>query len=105
MTLDRNNRQLLALLARRAERRLAVTIPATAVAQAMRSPARRPDTDFVALHGPDATAVGRRLARTGTADLAHPHVVLCAQRAGQVVVTSDAEDLRRIDSGLRLIVV
>lgn len=114
IALDRNNRQVLTLLARCAEGGLRVTIPATALAQAMRSPARQarlsrlirqPDTDLVVLHGPDATAVGLLLARTGTADVVDAHVVLCAQRTGQAVVTSDAEDLRRIDAGLRLILV
>jgi len=33
------------------------------------------------------------------------HVVVCAQRAGQAVVTSDAGDLRRIAPELRFVVV
>jgi hypothetical protein len=33
------------------------------------------------------------------------HVVVCAQRAAQRVVTSDADDLRRIAPGLQLIAV
>ena len=44
--------------------------------------------------GPDATAVGRLLARTVTSDIADAHVV-----------TSDADDLRRIAAGLQLVVV
>jgi predicted nucleic acid-binding protein len=114
IALDRNDRQVLTLLARCAEGGLRVTIPATALAQAMRSPARQarlsrlirqPDTDLMALHGRDATAVGLLLARTGTADIVDAHVVLCAQRARQAVVTSDVEDLRRIDPSLRLVPV
>jgi hypothetical protein len=31
------------------------------------------------------------------------HVVICARRAGQGVVTSDPDDLRRLDPALRLI--
>jgi hypothetical protein len=54
---------------------------------------------------PDATAVGLLLARTGTADIAYAHVVLCARRAGQAVVTSDARDIRRIDPGLAVVSV
>jgi hypothetical protein len=57
------------------------------------------------LNGPDATAVGRLLARTGTADIVDAHVVVCAHRAGQAVVTSDAADLSRIASDLELLVV
>jgi predicted nucleic acid-binding protein len=114
IALDRNHRRVLALLARATERGTRVTIPATALAQAIRNPARQArlsrlirqsGTDLVALNGPDATAVGLLLAQSGTADIADAHVVLCAQRAGQAVVTSDAGDLRRIAPDLRLVVI
>ena len=91
-----------------------ITIPATALAQAMRNPARQArlsrlirqvGTDLVPLDGPDSTAVGMVLARTGTADIVDAHVVVCALRAGQAVATSDPADLRRISPGLRLIIV
>jgi len=80
----------------------------------MRSPARQArlsrlirqaETDVMALNGPDATAVGLLLARTATADIVDAHVVVCARRAGQAVVTSDARDLRRIGPELQLLVV
>jgi hypothetical protein len=45
------------------------------------------------------------LARTSTADIVEAHVVLCAQRAEQAVVTSAAADLTRIDPGLQLVIV
>jgi hypothetical protein len=45
------------------------------------------------LNGPDATAVGLLLARTAIADIVDAHVVICARRAGQAVVTGDAGDL------------
>ena len=114
IALDRNDRRVLTLLARAAERGARVTIPATALAQALRSPARQArlsrlirqaGTDVIALNRPDATAVGLLLARTATADIARAHVVVCAQRAGQAVVTSDAGDLRRIAPGLQLVIV
>jgi len=114
IALDRNDRRVLTLVARAAERGMRVTIPATALAQAIRSPVkqvrlsrliRQASTDLVALDGPDATAVGRLLARTATADIVDTHVVLCAQRAGQAVVTSDAGDLRRIAPELPLVIV
>ena len=114
IALDRNDRVALALLARAVECGMRITIPATALAQAMRNPARQArvsrlirqaGTDLVALDGPDATAVGLLLARTGTADIVDAHVVVCARRAGQIVVTSDACDIRRIAPGLRLIAV
>jgi hypothetical protein len=91
-----------------------ITIPTTALAQVMRNPSRQArlsrlirqaSTDLVALDGPDATAVGLLLARTGTSDIVDAHVAICAQRAGQAVLTSDADDMRRIAPGLRLVVV
>lgn len=114
IALDRNDRHALTLLARATERGMRITIPATALAQAIRNPARQarlcrlirqPGTDLIALDGPEATAVGLLLARTGTADIADAHVVVCARRAGQAVVTSDAGDLRRIAPGLQLVAV
>ena len=57
------------------------------------------------LDGRDATAVGLVLARTGTADIVDAHVVICAQRAGQAIATSDPARLRRISVGLTLVVV
>jgi predicted nucleic acid-binding protein len=114
IALDRNDRRVLALIARATERGMRITIPATALAQAIRKPVRQArlsrlirqvGTDLIPLDGPDATAVGLLLARTGTADLVDAHVAICAQRAGQAVVTSDADDLRRIAPELHLVVV
>lgn len=91
-----------------------VTIPATALAQAIRSPARQArlsrlvrqaSTDLVPLDGPDATATGLLLARSRTNDIVDAHVIICARRAEQVVVTSDAGDLRRLDPGLQFLAV
>ena len=114
IALDRNDRRVLTLVARAQERGLRITIPATALAQAIRNPAkqarlsrliRQIDTDLIALDGPDTTAVGVLLARTGTADVVDAHVVVCARRAKQAIVTSDAADLRRIAPDLQLVVV
>jgi predicted nucleic acid-binding protein len=111
IALDRNDRRVLALIARATQVGGRITIPATALAQAIRNPARQarlsrlirqPGADLVALDGPDATAVGLLLAQTGTADVVDAHVVVCARRAGQAVVTSDAADLGRIAPDLRL---
>ncbi len=114
IALDRNNRRVITLLAWAIERGMRITIPATALAQAIRNPARQArlrrlirqvNTDLVALDGPDATAVGLLLSRSGTADIVDAHVVVCAQRTGQAVVTSDPFDLKRLSPELRLVVV
>ena len=114
IALDRNDRLVIALLARAAETGVTVTVPATALAQAIRHPARQsklsrlirqPTTRLMPLDGPDATRVGLLLAATGTRDIADAHVVVCARRAGQAIVTIDPRDLSRLDPSLRLIVV
>ena len=114
IALDRNDRRVLTLVARATEHGMRITIPATALAQAVRNPARQArlsrlirqvGTDLIPLDGPDATAVGILLARTATADIVDAHVVICARRAGQAVVTSDADDVRGIAPELRLVVV
>jgi predicted nucleic acid-binding protein len=112
IALDGNDRRVLTLIARAAERGVRITIPATALAQAIRHPARQArlarlirqtGTDLVALDGPDATAIGLLLARSGTADIVDAHVIVCAQRAGQAVITGDAADLERLAPALQLI--
>jgi hypothetical protein len=114
IALDRNDRGVIALVARATERGIHITVPATALAQAIRNPARQArlsrlirqvGTDLMPLNGPDATSVGLLLAKTGTSDIVDAHVVLCAERAGQAVVTSDAADLRRISPDLRVFTV
>ncbi len=112
IALDRDDRRVIVLLARARETAAQVTIPAPALAQAIRRPERQvrlsrlirqAGTDVVALGRVDATHVGRLLAASGTSDVADAHVVICARRADQPVVTSDPGDLRQLDPVLRLI--
>lgn len=114
IALDRNDRRVIALLARAAEVGARVTVPATALAQAIRRPAkqarlsrlvRQPTTELVPLNGPDATNVGILLAASGTRDITDAHVVICARRNAGPIVTSDADDLKRLDAGARLIIL
>ncbi len=114
IALDRDDRRVIALLARAAQQGARVTIPATALAQAIRNPARQarlsrlirqPTSDVVELDRVDAVSVGRLLAASGTSDVVDAHVVICAKRAQQSVVTSDPNDLHQLNPKLRLIVV
>jgi predicted nucleic acid-binding protein len=114
IALDRNDRRVLVLLARAGETSARVTVPATALAQAVRRPerqvrlgrlVRQPTTDVIGLDRVDAMNVGRLLAASGTSDLADAHVVICARRAGQRIVTSDPGDLRVLDPAVQLIVI
>lgn len=114
IALDRNERRVLALLARAREIGARITLPATALAQAIRQPAkqarlsrlaRQPTTELVPLDGSDATHVGLLLAASRTSDLVDAHVVICARRNAEPIVTSDPKDLARLDPKARLIVV
>ncbi len=112
IALERHDRRILVLLARARETGARVTIPATALAQVVRAPARQvrlarlvrqPTTDVVPLGRVDATSVGRLLAASGTEDIVDAHVVICARRSDQHVATSDPQDLRALDPKLRVI--
>lgn len=111
IAIDRKDRRVLALIAEAKERKMRITVPATALAQAMRNPTRQamlsrlirqPGTDLVALDGVDATSVGILLARTGTSDITDAHVVVCAQRSNQAIITSDPDDIRRLTDSVRV---
>lgn len=112
--LDRNDRRVVVLLARAEETGQRVIVPGTALAQAIRNPARQarlsrllrqPRTEVVPLDRVDATSVGRLLAVSRTSDIADAHVVVCARRASTQVVTTDPGDLRHLDPTVSLTVV
>jgi predicted nucleic acid-binding protein len=105
MAFERGDRSTRAIIARADEHGDRITIPATALAQVIRTPirqvrlmrlCRQPNTDVVPLDRADATAVGGLLAESRTADIVDAHVVICARRAQQVIVTSDAADIARL---------
>ena len=114
IALDRDDRRVIVLLARARETGARVTVPASALAQAIRRPdrqaklsrlIRQPTTDIADLDRVDATRIGRLIAASRTSDIADAHVVICARRSDQPVVTSDPGDLRRLDPDLTLIVL
>ncbi len=110
--LDRNDRRVVALIARATEVGAPVIVPASALAQAIRQPerqarlsrlVRQPGTTVVPLDRVDAVRVGRLLAATRSADVVDAHVVVCAQRANTAVATSDAGDITSLDPTLRIV--
>ena len=114
IALDRNDRRVVVLLARARETGARITVPATALAQAVRTPerqvglarlVRQPTTDVTDLDRVDATNVGRLLAASKTSNIVDAHVVICARRTGQNVVTSDPGDLRLLDPAIPLITI
>lgn len=112
IALERNDRRVFSILDTALEDGDRIIVPATALAQVIRNPARQvrlwrmiqfDKTEVIPLDGSQAQAVGALLARTSTSDITDAHVVICAQTAGYAIVTSDPLDLKRLDPALRLI--
>ena len=98
IALERNDRRVFSILATALKDGDRIIAPATALAQVIRNPAKQVrlwqmvqhnETEVVPLDGSHAQAVGALLARTGTSDIADAHVVICSQRSGRSVNTSD----------------
>ena len=114
IAVDRNDRRTVVLLARAAEAKNRITVPASALAQVMRRPdrqarlsrlIRQPTTDVVALDRVDAVRVGRLLASSGISDVVDAHVVVCARRSAQTVLSSDRADLHILDPEVDVLTV
>lgn len=91
-----------------------LAVPAGVVAQSWRGGPRQarvarllgdPAVLVPPLDDPTARAVGLLCGRSGHPDIVDVHVALHARERSQAVVTSDPDDLRAIDPGLRLVVV
>lgn len=111
---DRNERDVVTLLARVLERGLAVAVPAGAVGQAWRDGSRQArlatllasaEVEIEALDDRRARASGQLCGVSGTRDVIDASVILCARERAHAVVTSDVGDLRRLDATLRLIAI
>jgi hypothetical protein len=89
-----------------------VHVPAGALAQAWRNPARQVhllrvvSTEDVVIHPLDdltARACGQLCAATATSDVVAASVVLVARQVRGVTLSSDVDDLRRLDPGIDLV--
>jgi hypothetical protein len=114
IALDKADRRVLVLLARARELGEVITVPATVLAQAIRRPRtqarlarllRQPTTDVRSLDAVDATSAGVLSAASRTSDIADAHVVICARRSRQPIVTRDPHGLKRLDPAARLVVL
>jgi hypothetical protein len=102
IAVDRADRRVIRLL----ELAEAIHVPAGALAQAWRNPARQVRlarvlaSEGIVVHPLDAAtarAVGQLCAATGTSDIVDASIVLVARIVDGVAVTSDSDDLRRLD--------
>src|SRR5206468_2788518 len=101
------------LLRRARSRQVSIVIPTAVVAQAVRGGGRQANLRsfladsylrFASLDYPAALAIGALLGQSGTADVVDACVVVCARQFDHCpVVTSDPEDLRKLDPDLPLI--
>ena len=112
IALERNDRRVFSILDTALEDGDRIIVPATALAQVIRNPARQvrlwrmiqfDKTEVIPLDGSQAQAVGALLARTSTSDITDAHVVICAETTGYAIITSDPLDLKRLDPALWLI--
>ena len=89
----------------------AICVPAGVVAQAWRGPPqvrmarliRSSDVDIALMTLSVARTVGAICATTGHTDVVDVHVALCARDRHHAVVTSEPDDIARIDRRLPLI--
>jgi hypothetical protein len=65
----------------------------------------RQHVELVTLDESEAYAMGELAGRSGHSDVVDVHVVLCARRRRDRVVTSDPSDLAKVDRTLRLVVL
>jgi predicted nucleic acid-binding protein len=110
VALERGDRGIATLVAEARRLDATLTVPAGCVAQVWRDPRRQvrlatflrsANVAVVPLDDEEARRVGKLLASTGTTDVVDAHVALCAHRRGQVVLTSDTTDLRRLGVRVR----
>ena len=113
LALERGRREV-ALLLREALDGGGVAIPSGVLAQTWRGGARQARIGALigdrrvqvpALDREAALGVGRLLAATGSSDVVDGQVALVATARGDVVVTSDAADVRRLAPALRVVEV
>lgn len=112
IALERRDPRLLALVAELVARRQVALAPAGVVAQVWRGSPRQhamirllrtgviraePFSEEVALR------VGLLLAATGASDVVDGHVALIARKVRGIVVTSDPDDIARLDPNLELV--
>lgn len=117
IALERNDEATWKLMVTARKEDLGVAIPAGVLAQVWRGGARQARlAAFLNTRGPGsptvhpmtdkvARSVGLICAISGSKDVVDASVAVCARALNHVVVTSDPDDLRAIDPGVRVIVV
>lgn len=109
---ERGDRAMLALIVVAQQASLKFVVPSAAVAQVWRDGRKQvrlarllasPLVEVEALTDQRARAAGQWCGVTGTRDIVDAAVALCARQRGGRVITSDPEDLQRLDPTLQVI--
>jgi hypothetical protein len=111
---ERNERRVVAIITRAVEHHDSLLVPAGVVAQVWRDGRRQtrlarllgsPLCEVLPLSDLEARAAGQLCGLAGSTDVVDASVVVAAQDRRARVLTSDADDLRRLDGRLDLIAV
>ena len=111
---ERNDRAVVAIISRSLKLGTRLAVPAGVVGQVWRDGRRQARlsrllgsdlTEIKVLDDKGARAAGQLCGATKTNDVIDATVVLCARTHGHGVLTSDVDDLRRLDSSLRYVAV
>ena len=111
---ERNDRRVVGVVARALHHVDPLVVPAGVVGQVWREGARQvrlvrllgsPVCHGVALDDTAARAAGQQCGASGTSDVIDASVVVVARQRGLRVVTSDPDDLRRLDPRLDVVTV
>ena len=103
---ERRDRKVLAILKVALVAKASIAIPAGVVGQVWRDGSRQVElsrllgsgaVEVVSLDDRGARAAGQLCGVTGTRDVVDASVVLCAKARGHVILTSDSDELRRLD--------
>lgn len=109
---ERNDRGVVAILARAHEQRIQLAAPAGVVGQVWRDGTRQArlarllGSELVEVESLDdkrARAAGQLCGVAGTSDVIDASVVLCARTRAHAVLTADVDDLSRLDPSLRYV--
>jgi hypothetical protein len=111
---ERNDRRVVSLIARSLEHGHSFAIPAAVVGQVWRDGRRQarlarflraPRVEIETLDDKRARDCGQLCGVRGASDVVDASLVLCAKSRGHKIVTSDPDDVRRLDSAVELIIV
>jgi hypothetical protein len=114
IALDRGNKRMIALLQRALAQGRAFRVPAGVVGQAWRGGPdqamlarflRGEEVEIVPLDGQIARSCGELCAAANSPDVIDASVVILAKQRGDPIVTSDPNDLRRLDPSAQIIPV